>query len=78
MESYAQDWIEDRATELANRNRVEEAWRLRGLADALLGGVEGMDRIRMRDPEYGRDYREGFRAVVVLDLDGSVDGGAPR
>lgn len=49
------------ASDMADRNDVEDAWFLRGVADAL-AGEEPMPKAE--NPEYDREYRQGFDAVA--------------
>lgn len=45
------------ASDMADRNEVEDAWYLRGVADAL-AGEEPMPKAE--NPEYDREYRRGY------------------
>lgn len=57
------------ATELANKNLIEEAWRLRGFMDGAgvaLGIKDAWDKGQAEDPLYGREYCRGYDDACVL------------
>ncbi len=59
IDTPSYDAVERDARDLANRNKVEEAWFLRGVADALYGEPFGGDYGGI----YQRSYRLGYSAI---------------
>ena len=58
------DKLDEAAAEMSNANLVENAWFLRGVADAML---DRLSRTDAEDADYGIHYVKGYHAVEAWE-----------